>query len=102
MNENLHTSSSLRLSPFFKDTPSEFTELSKIPYPWNNTDYTPKITGVPPHVLLMAEMELSKAKFEKLRLDINSDIKGMLDERGLGGNEFHTNSIRDAIRESQE
>ena len=47
-------------------------------------------------------MEVLKAKFEKLRLDINSDIKGMLDKRGVGGNEFHTNSIIDAIRESQE
>ena len=50
----------------------------------------------------MADMELLKVKFEKLRIDINSDIKGVLDERGVGGNEFHTNSILDAIRESQE
>ena len=69
-------------------------------YPWNNTDYTPKITGVPPHVLLVAEMEVLKAKFDNLRLDINDDIKGMLDERGVGGNEFNTNSILGAIRDS--
>ena len=50
----------------------------------------------------MDEMEVLKAKFEKLRLDINSDIKGMLNERGVGSNEFHTNSILDAIRESRE
>ena len=43
-------------------------------------------------------MEILKAKFEKLWLDINSDIKGMIDERGVGDNEFHTNSICDAIR----
>ena len=102
MNENLHPSSSLRVSPFFEDIPSEFTELSKISYPWNNSDYTPKITGVPPHVLLMADMELLKAKFEKFWLDINYDINGMLNERGVGGNEFHTESILDDIRESQE
>ena len=42
-------------------------------------------------------MELLKAKFEKLRIDINYDIKGILDDRGVGVNEFHTNSIRDAI-----
>ena len=47
-------------------------------------------------------MEVLKAKFEKLQIDINSGINGMLDERGVGGNEFHTNSIRDAIRDSQE
>ena len=43
LNENLHPSSSLRVFHFFKDIPSEFTELSKILYPWNNTDNTPKI-----------------------------------------------------------
>ena len=47
-------------------------------------------------------MEVFKAKFEKIRLDINSSIKGILDERDVGGNEFHTNSILNAIRESQE
>ena len=102
LNENLHPSSSLRLSPFSKHIPSEFTELSKISYPWKNTDYTPKPTGVPPHVLMMADMEVLKAKFEKLWLDINYYIKGVLDKRVVGGNEFRTNSIIDAIRESQE
>ena len=71
-------------------------------YPQNNKDYTPKITGVPPHILLMAEMELLKAKFEKLWIDINYDIRGMLDGRGVSGNEFHNNSTLYAIRESQD
>ena len=90
------------MSPFFKDIPSEFTDLSNILYPRNNIDYKPKITGVPSHVLMMAEMEVLKAKFCNLWLDINSDIKGVLDERGVGGNELHNNSIIDDIRESQE
>ena len=47
-------------------------------------------------------MEVLKAKSEKLRIDINSDIKGMLDKRGVGGNEFYTNSILYAIRDPQE
>ena len=45
----------------------------------------------------MDTMKVLKAKFEKLWLD----IKGMFGKRGVGGNEFHTNSILDAIRESQ-
>ena len=50
----------------------------------------------------MADMDVLKAKIEMLWLDINSDINGMLNERGVGGNEFHTNSILDSIRESKE
>ena len=102
LNEILHPYSSLRVSTFSNDTPSEFTDLSNIFYPWNKTDYTSKITGVPPHVLLMAEMEVLKSKFEKLRIDMNSYIKRMLDKRGVGGNELHNNSIHDNIRESQD
>ena len=48
----------------------------------------------------MDEMEVLKAKFDNLWLDINYDIKRML-EWGVGGNELHTNSILDAIRQSQ-
>ena len=50
----------------------------------------------------MDTMKLLKAKFEKLWLDINYDINGVLNERGVGCNEFHTNSILDSIRESKE
>ena len=49
----------------------------------------------------MAEIEVLKAKFENLRLDINYDIKGELYKRGVGGNTFHTNSILYNIRDSQ-
>ena len=67
---------------------------------WNSSQDTPKITGVPPHVLLMSKVEELLQKFSALRVDIKGDIGGMLDIRGVGGSEFHTNQILDAIKNS--
>ena len=75
--------------------------LAQVAYPWDSTVDTPKITGVPPHVLLMAEIEELKKKFDALQVTIRTDMKDALDERGVGGSEYHTNSILQAIKESE-
>ena len=77
-------------SPFFRDIPQEFIDCAKVAYPWNSTEYTPKVTGVPPHVLLMAKMEELMIRFKELRTDIKCDFDSSLDSRGIGGSEFHT------------
>ena len=75
--------------------------LARVAYPWNSTVDTPKITGVPPHVLLMAELEELKMKFDALQVTIKSDMKDALDERGVGGSEYHTNAILETIKEGE-
>ena len=98
LNDNLHSESRFRASVFFRNIPQEIIDCATIAYPWNMTRYTPKITGVPPHVLLMNKMEELLQKFEGIRGDIKDDVGGMLDSRGVGGSEFHTNQILEAIR----
>ena len=88
-------------SLIYRDIPDEFLSIARVAYPWNSTADTPKITDVPPHVLLMAELEELKIKFDALQMHIKSDMKDTLDERGVGGSEFHTNSILEAIKESE-
>ena len=83
----------------FRDIPQEILDCAVIAYPWNSTESTPKITGVPPHVILMSKMEDLVMKFDKMRGDIKDDFGGMLDKRGVGGSEYHTNQILEAIRE---
>ena len=97
----LHKECSLRASLIFRDIPDKFLNIARIAYPWDSTADTPKITGVPPHVLLMAEIEDLKIKFQALQVQIKSDMKDALDERGVGGSEFHTNSILEAIKKSE-
>ena len=95
---NLHEECSFCASSFFKDIPEEFVRLARVAFPWNSTVDTPKFSGVPPHVLLMAEIEELKIKFEALQATIKNDMKTALDVRGVGGNEYHTNNILQAIK----
>ena len=66
LNLNLHTECRFRASSFFKDIPQEFLDCAMIAFPWTSTQDTPKITGVPPHVLLMAKVETLLQKFSAL------------------------------------
>ena len=99
---NLAQESCLRASSFFKDVPEYILECAQVRLPWKKTEYTPKATGIPPHVLVMAQFEELKEKFDALRAGITGDIASMMDERGVGGSEFHTNSILNAIATSQQ
>ena len=96
--DNMHDECRFRASPFFIDIPQEFMDCSKVIHPWESSKFSPKITGVPPHVLLMAKMEELMLKFNTLRVDMKDDFGGMLDHRGIGGSEFHTNIILEAIK----
>ena len=46
-------------------------------------------------------MEIPRQKCDDIQKGIKSDMKKMLKERGVGGNEFHTNSILSDIEESK-
>ena len=96
---NLHNECSFRVLPLFKDIPDDIIKCVRIAYPYDTTEYTPTLTGVPPHVLLMSEMEILRRKIDDHQKGINSDTDKIIDERGVGGNEFHTNSILSAIEE---
>ena len=58
----------------------------RVAYPWDTIEYTPTLTGVPPHVLPMSEMEMLRQNFDDLQKGIKSDMKKMLKERGVVGN----------------
>ena len=54
-------------------------------YPWDATKFTPKFTGIPPHVTLMDEIEIPRCKFNASRADIKGNKQEMMDDRGVGG-----------------
>ena len=49
----LHDKCPLRVSPIFRDIPSNITLLALICPPWNITDDTPYYIGIPIHILLI-------------------------------------------------
>ena len=51
----------LRASPLFNACAGfEFHSEAKIEYPWAATDYTPQPSGIPPHTMLLVELEKTK------------------------------------------
>ena len=87
--EHLHAECSLRASEFFKYIPSQFTKIVKVSYPLEN-DVTnaciPNCSGIPPHVMILAEVEHTRNEVKVLRDQIKDDMNIVMYERGLGGN----------------
>ena len=55
--ETFHLRCPLRSAILFCDIPKSIIEVAHIAYPWSKSDDTPQLSGVPPHVLALAEME---------------------------------------------
>ena len=78
----------------FKDIPSQFTKIVKVNYPWENDGTItciPNCSGIPPHVMIISEVEQMRNEVKVLRNQIKDDMSSVMDVRGVGGNEFHTN-----------
>ena len=97
----LHEECSFRASIFLKDIPDEFIDVVRVAFTWNATKETLKLTGVPHHVILMAEMEQLRQRFDTLQATMKEDLNAALDERRTGGSEYHTNNILNAIADSE-
>eukprot|EP00957_Ditylum_brightwellii_P190490 14499754-Ditylum_brightwellii.AAC.1 len=62
----LHPANKLRGLPLFVEASSPTVrQYACVKYPWNATSYTPNFTGIPPHIMLMSELEKMKAKLEQ-------------------------------------
>ena len=88
-------------SSFFKVIPEDALECATIRHSWDTASNAPKLTGAPPHISIMVEFEELKQNFEEARKIIKTDIEEQLDTRGVGGNEFHTNKVLQALEEAQ-
>ena len=73
-----------------------------IRYPWNKTAQTPQVTGIPPHVVLQAEMEILQKKMEETKNDIIKEMGNELDRRHIGGDAYQSSRILDSVTEATE
>ena len=100
--DNLHKESTLRISPLFRDVPEEIRELAVVKHPWNKTSDTPVFTGIPPHVLHLAELESLRGEILALRANLKNDIEGLMNDRGFVSATFNTEQIIKAVTTKQE
>mmetsp|Transcript_21038 Transcript_21038/g.25871 ORF Transcript_21038/g.25871 Transcript_21038/m.25871 type:complete len:633 (+) Transcript_21038:146-2044(+) len=97
LQERLDASCLVLNSTFMIGLPKEIRECAKVAYPWTKTCDTPTFTGIPPHILILAELEELKMKFTQLTESMRKGLNEELNERGVGGSEYHTNQILQAI-----
>ncbi len=97
LNEKLHKKCILQNSPVFRDIPDSFLSVAVIAYPWAKTKYTPKLSGIPPHVMQLYEMKQIKHELATLRDNFMKDMNKEMDRRGFASTECNTIKITAAI-----
>jgi hypothetical protein len=84
---HLHSNSNLRASIFLLEKAPLAQHLT-VKYPWNKTNDTPELTGIPPDILIMSEFEMMKQCMENMKISIESSfdttLKRELDARAVG------------------
>jgi len=97
LDENLHPRSAFRQAVLMKDIPEDFKKQARIAYPWNTTPDTPKLTGIPPHVFLLAANEEMKQEIRALKESVAQTVADELSRRGVGCTEFYTKDLEERL-----
>ena len=59
-----------------------------IRYPWDSTKYTPFQTGIPPHVMLLSEIEAMKNRMSEQTTEILDGMRTDLNIRLVRGDSY--------------
>ena len=73
------------------------SKYATVKYPWNKTHNTPESNGIPPHVVIMMDMEELKYVLIKQRQDIVVDFQVELDKRHVVGDTYQANGILEEV-----
>lgn len=95
---NTHQQCPFKSSTFFRDVPSNILQSAKVCYPWNKSRNAPNITGIPPHVILLAKVEELESKFERFKNELLEGVQTMLDARNVGTPEFYHHQVMNALQ----
>ena len=96
----MHKGCPLQSSAIYRDMPQSVREVVRVAYPWNKTEDTPPFTGVPPHILILAELEELKKAVMGLQNNIKDDMKDLMEERGFSSQASSTQMIINAVSKS--
>lgn len=90
LEKNLGSGSNIRASIFFLEM-IPLLDFITVKYPWNKTNNTPEITGIPPDVLILAKFESLTQQLEEMRLSMEANyeivLRRELDSREVGGSD---------------
>ena len=86
----------------FIESTKEIKSYATIRYPWNKTCNTPILTGVPPHVMIMVEMEELNTVLKDQPREIAADLRDELNKRHIGGDAFEAIGILEEVNKVHE
>ena len=104
LDRNLHEKNVLRVSSIFiaAARAGEFRKYAVVSLPWTKTDFTPFFTGIPPHAMIMAEIEILKKKIAKKTCAIVYGLKKELDKRNMGGDTYQATMVLEEVKRAHE
>ena len=97
LHEDLHDECPLRNAAVFRDIPEDITKFAQVRYSWNKTTKTPKLTGIPPHVVQLAKLERLERKVDSMEEKIMKRMKDEMDKRGFSSTEFKMSEIKECM-----
>ena len=100
LRKEMHEGCPLQSSAIYRDMPQSVREVVRVAYPWNKTEDTPPFTGIPPHILILAELEELKKTVMGLQNNIKDDMKDLMEERGFSSQASSTQMIINAVSKS--
>ena len=53
-------------------------DIAKVTYPGHKCDCAPNITGIPPYVVILENMDKTKKSFDEIRGNIEHDFTGLV------------------------
>ena len=83
LKKEMHEGCPLQTSVVYRDIPQSVLDLVRVAYPWDKTEDTPQFTGIPPHILILAELEELKKVVLGLQNNIKDDMKELMEEQGF-------------------
>ena len=100
LDKNLSSKHPLRASTLFTSCKRfKYRRLATITFPWNSTDYSPGISGIPPHTMLLVQVERLKKDLNEQADKIVSGLKQELDNRSVGGMAFEAKELLGEIKD---
>ena len=101
LDENLHADSKLCGSPLFSAAGNDsLRNLAVVSYPWNATEHTPTFSGIPPHVLLLNDIESLKIRMKQQTKDVVEGIVREFDKRRVGGDRYEVSVLLEEIKKN--
>ena len=96
--ETCHPRNRLLNEPLLCHCPAELRQLAVVKCPWESTQDTPKISGIPPHVMMMSDLRRLESKLDSVSDRLMDRMVHELNERDIGGGMHHATQIQEQLR----